>query len=388
VAAWAAAAYDLRLVTRRACVCAAAVLLAAAAGCKEKSKGGAGAQSVAAIEGMSAMPASIDAVLGADVPALARSELVERAVTRMFLGDPGLKKAIDQLFAGCGFRPERDLRTVLVGMDVDGAAVAGVERTLLVASGKLAEGTIAACVSKHMGEMGGALVETQVAGRTHYHADAPTGRQDVWFAFGSKDTVVVSSTAELLAEALGKTPRLADAPAMAALIERARRPAAALWAAGTLPPEVGKGLASASGGTLAPPREIFGSLVVEEGLNAEIGVELASPEEANSAVSLAKRQLELLAQVAQKWKLGQLVARVEASAAEKTLLLRLRLPDAELTQVLAPIDTPGPGQQTTAPLEDTVDPARERAGGKGAGDGERDAAPGGQAPVPEQGQAD
>lgn len=378
MAGWAAAASDARLV-RRACACAAAVLLAAASGCKEKSKGGAGAESVAAIDGMSAMPASIDAVLGADVPALAHSDLIDRAVTRMFLGDPGLKKAIDQLFAGCGFRPERDLRTVLVGMDVDGAAAAGGERTLLVATGKLAEGPIAACVSKHLGAMGGgALVETQVAGRTHYHADAPTGRQDVWFAFGSADTVVVSSTAELLAEALGKTPRLADTPAMAALIERARRPGAALWAAGTLPPEVARGLASASGGTLEPPRAIFGSLGVERGLSAEIGVELASPEQANSAVALAKRQLELLAQVAQKWKLGQLVARVAVSAAEKTLLLRLEVPEAELSQVLAPIDTPGAGQQTTAPLEQN----------QGAGDGERDAAPGGQAPVPEQGQAD
>ncbi len=369
--------------------CAAAVLVAAAAGCKGRSKKtGSGGEAVASIEGMSAMPASIDAVLGADVPALARSELIDRAVTRMFLGDPGLKKSIDQLFAGCGFRPEKDLRTVLVGMDVDGAAVAGVERTMLVASGRLAEGKLATCVGRHMGQMGGALVETQVAGRTHYQADAPTGRQDVWFAFGSESTVVVSSTAELLTEALGKTPRLADDKTMAALIDRARRPDAALWAAGKLPAEIAKGLAGASGGSVKPPSAIFADLAVDKGLRAEVGIELASPEEANSAVSLAKRQLALLAQVAQKWRLGQLVARIEVSAAERMLLLRLALSDVELSQVLAPIDTPGAGQQTTAPLEDTVDPARARAGGKGAGDGERDAAPGGQAPVPEQRKTD
>lgn len=368
---------------------AAAVLVAAAAGCKERSKErSSGAEAVASIEGMSALPGSIDAVLGADVPALARSELIDRAVTRMFLGDPGLKKEIDKLFAGCGFRPESDVRTVLIGMDIDGAAVAGAERTLLVASGRLAEGKIATCVGRHMGQIGGALIETQVAGRTHYQADAPTGRQDVWFAFGSQDTVVVSSTAELLTEALGETPRLAADERMAALIDRARRPGVALWAAGKLPPEVAKGLASASGGAVKPPSSIFGDLAVDKGLTAEVGVELASPEEASSAVSLAKRQLGFLAQVAQKWRLGQLVARIEVSAAGPTLLLRLALSDAELSQVLAPIDRPGTGQQTTAPLEDTVDPAGENAGGKGAGDGERDAAPGGQAPVPEQGKAD
>jgi hypothetical protein len=95
-------------------------------------------------------------------------------------------------------------------------------------------------------------------------------------------------------------------------------------------------------------------------------------------VSLAKRQLSLLAQVAQKWRLGQLVARIQVSAAERTLLMQLALSDAELSQVLAPIDTPGARQQTAAPLEQN----------EGAGDGERDAAPGGQAPVPEQGKAD
>jgi len=353
--------------------------VAAAAGCKERSKDGSGAQAVASIEGMSAMPASIDAVLGADVPTLARSELIERAVTRMYLGDPGLKKQIDQLFAGCGFHPEKDLRTVLIGMDVDGATVAGAERTLLVASGRLSEGKIAACVGRHMGAMGGgALVETEVAGRTHYHADAPTGRQDVWFAFGNQDTVVVSSTAELLVEALGKTPRLAEVETMASLIDRARRPEAALWAAGKLPPEVAKGLTSASGGTVKPPTAIFGSVAVDKGLGAEVGLELASPDEAKSAVSLAKRQLAFLAQVAQKWRLGQLVARIQVSAAERTLMFRLALSDAELSQVLAPIDTPGAGEQTTAPQEQN----------EGAGDGERDAAPGGKAPVPEQGKAD
>jgi hypothetical protein len=358
---------------------AAVVLLAAAAGCKEKSKKSEhGAEAVADIEGMSALPASIDALLGADVPALAHSELVDRAVTRMFLGDPGLKKEIEQLFAGCGFRPEKDIRTVLVGMDVDGAAVAGTERTLLVASGEFAEGKIASCVSKHMGQMGGALVETAVGGRTHYHADAPTGRQDVWFAFGSQSTVVVSSTPELLAEALGKTPRLADDKPMAALIERARKPGVALWAAGKLPPEVGKGLASASGGQVEPPTAIFGNLSVEKGLSSEIGVEMASPQAASTAVSVAKRQLALLAQVAQKWHLGALVARIQVRAAERTVLLQIALSEADLVQVLAPIDTPGPGQQSTAPLEQN----------QGAGDGERDAAPGGQTPVPEQGKAD
>ena len=355
-----------------------AIALSAVSGCKEKSKGERkAAEVVAAIEGISALPASIDAVLGADVPTLAKSELVDHAIQRMYLADPGLRKALDQLFEGCGFEPGRDLRTVLVGMDVDGAAIAGAERTLLVASGKLSEGSVASCVTRHLTSIGGALVQKPVGGRTHYHADSPAGQQDVWFAFGSKDTVVVSSTAELLADALGKGPRLVSDEAFAALVERARRPGAAIWAAGLLPPEIAKGLATATGGAIEAPRAIFGHLAADTGLALEIGVELASAEEANSSVLLAKQQLAVIAQIAQKWKLGQLVAKIEVKAAGPTLFLNLALDDAELATVLAPIDTTRPGEQTTAPQE-----------AQGASDGEGDAAPGGKTPVPEQGQAD
>ena len=356
---------------------AAALLVSAGGGCKRSSQdeasGGGGGTSPASIEGISAVPASVDVVLGAEVPALARSALVQRAVSRMLLSDPGLSREVDQLFDGCGFRPERDLRTVLLAMK-SGAE----DRALLVASGTLAEGSIATCVGRHMAQAGGRLVQSTVDGRTHYHADAPPDRLDVWFAFGSDDTVVVSSSSQLLVEALGDGPRLVDDPELAGLLERARRPRPALWAAGRVSPEVGAGLKAASGGTVGPPRAMFAHVAFEGGLQAELGVVLASAEEATSAVSLAKSQLAVLAQVAQKWKLGRAVGRVQAEAEGSTLHLRLALDAAELEAALGPIDSETPHEQTTAPLEQN----------QGVPDGQGDTAPGGQAPVPEQGQAD
>jgi hypothetical protein len=358
-------------------VLAAAVLLllSAGGGCKRKSDEGGdrAAAAVAAVEGISAIPASADVILGADVPALARSPLVERAFSRMLLADPGLSREVDQLFEGCGFRPERDLKTVLIAMDT-----AGEDRTVLVASGELREGAIVSCVGRHMAALGGKLVQTSVDGRPHYHADAPPDRLDVWFAFGSSDTAVVSSSPEFLAEALGDGPRLANDAELAALIERARRETPAVWAAGRVSPEVGEELQRASGGQLRPPRAVFGHLSLDSGLEADLGVVLASPDEAKSAVSLTGSQLAILAQVAQKWRLGAVVGAIRPEAEGDTIHLRLRLDAAALAAAIAPIDSQGPAEQTTAPLEPN----------EGVPDGKGDAAAGGEAPVPEQGPAD
>jgi hypothetical protein len=124
---------------------------------------------------------------------------------------------------------------------------------------------------------------------------------------------------------------------------------------------------------------MFGHLAAETGLTAELGVDLASPDEANSAVSLAKGQLRILTQVAQRWKLGRAVAKVSAEASGATLYVRLALTDDELRQALAPIDTDAGADQNPAPPEE---PQGVLPHGQG------DASPGGQAPLRKQGQAD
>ena len=333
---------------------------------------------VAAVEGMNAVPATTDIVFGAEVAPLARSALVQRAINRMMAGDPGLQAELDKLFNGCGFDPARDLSSVLIAMDSPPAGGAG-DRALLVATGRIAENKLAACVGRHMSELGGQLVQKAVAGRIHYHADAPQGRTDTWFAFGSAETVVVSSSPEFLAESLADGPRLASDSQMASLVHRAKVQGAALWAAGRIPADVGKGLAAATGGGVAAPRAAFGHFAAETGLSAELGVELASPQEAKAALSLAKSQLRIMAQVAQKWKLGRAVAKVSMETVDSTLYMRVTLTDEELRQVLAPIDTDAGPDQNPAP------PERDQ-GAENNGQG--DASPGGQAPLRKQGQAD
>ena len=201
-----------------------------------------------------------------------------------------------------------------------------------------------------MSALGGKLVQGPLGGRTEYHADAPPGRTDVWFAFGSKDVVVVSSSAAFLSEALGKGARLSDDPELAALVARARTDGASLWAAGKVAPDVGKGLQAATGGKVGPPTAMFGHLTLGSGLEGELGVVLGSADDANKSVSLAKSQLAIVSQLAQKWDLGRLVAKIAVTAKDDTLLLDLTLDERDLRAALAPIDSGTGADQTTSPL--------------------------------------
>lgn len=355
-----------RWIAAAALTCAVAVVFSAAGCHSKKSKQKQIAEKVAAVEGMAAIPASADVVAGADVAALARSPLVERAVGQMLASDPGLSTELDKLFSGCGINPARDVRSVLVAMDTAGGATSN--RALLVASGTLSENQIASCVGRRMSALGGKLVQQPLNGRTEYHADAPPGRTDVWFAFGSKDVVVVSSSEDFLTEALGKGARLSDVPELAALVDRARTEGAALWAAGKVAPEVGKGLQSATGGSVGPPAAMFGHVTLTAGLEAQLGVVVSSPDEANKAVLLAKQQLAIVSQLAQKWDLGRLVAKIRVSAKDDTLLLDLALDEQDLRAALAPIDSAPDADQTTTPLTSPKSPGNTGKSKSGAPD--------------------
>lgn len=352
----------------------AAALLVSPAGCKRNQKSK--QDSPAHIEGLAAVPASIDVVIGIDVERLSKSELARRAITRMFMADPGLEKELDELLGGCQIAPAEDVRSIVLAVDTDGAQ--GLDR-MLVASGELSESAISACVGKHLGEIGGRLSQTMVDGRPHYFADAPPGRVDVWFAFGSKETVVVASSAELLADAMGTSERIADRDQMAALIERSRTDAAAIWAAGRVTQDIGQGLAEASGGRLDPPQAMFATAELEEGLRVRLGVVMASGDQAKDSVSMAKTQLGVLAQLAQKHRLGDLVRAIEVSSEGQTLEMALAVSKKQLATLIGPIDTEPPDDQTTAPSDETEQGVDSH--------GQGDAAAGSETPVPEQGQA-
>ncbi len=326
----------------------AALLLAAAAGCKKptsEAKPGTSKPTEAPIE-LGSVPASATVVIGANVAALARSRLVTRAADKMFERDPALEKRLARLRSDCAFDPAKDLDRVVIGLG------AGPDDVVLIASGQFDKDKVGDCLNRALGEGGGNLTVKSTGPHTIYRAD--TGTHVVWIAVGSNGTLALSRSEAFLGEALGSGPKVTESATMKPVLARANRQAP-LWAAGLVPERVGKGLVQATGGKVAaPPRAAYGELDPDDGISAKLGVVMADNMDAKTAASKAVLELALGAMVAQRLGLGPIVAKIQAQAEGPVLAMSLDLTVDELNQLLQAWPGGAPPEPASAAAADAT----------------------------------
>lgn len=314
-----------------------AAALAAAPACKSRSSADG---SAAAVTGLGAVPADAEAVISFDVRRLAGSQLVERSVALLLQRDAELAARWERLAAACHLDVEKQVERVLLALAP--ATKDTGQRVLMVVTGDLPEATLATCVQTAVGSGGGQLV----SGKTLYQVTE--GPRVIWFGYGRPDTVVLGSSRPWVEAALGKGPKLATDGALKPLLARADQ-AAPIWAAGR-PGPVGEGLIRVTQGRMKKgPQALFVSVDPTTGLRVEIGVELATEDDAKVLEELAKIQLPTLAMAAQAFSLGPLVAKVTAAREGATVKLRLSLGMEEVNQLLVAIDRTARDPQDSAP---------------------------------------
>ncbi|ACY18008.1 hypothetical protein [Haliangium ochraceum] len=334
-----------RATSRLAAGCALAALVCVAASCKDKAAPEPEpTPEPIEVRGLAAVPASARVVVGVNVPAVAESWLVRRALGQMFARDPGLSARFEQLSAACNFDPAADLRSLLLGLgggDDEGQA-------LLVATGEFAAAEITTCVHSALSEDGGALSQSEVEGRVFYRASARGDREDsVWFTFGDPETLVVATSSEWLSEAVGSSEGVADSEPLSTWIESADTEAG-LWAAGIITPQVGSDLVELMAGALSKPlRGMYGHARVEDGLALSLSAIAASDSDAAALAETARTQLGIGALAIQRYGLGPILAKLRVEADGSSVHLRFALTEEELKDLLSRIDT------TTSPAQDT-----------------------------------
>ncbi|HTM23087.1 MAG TPA: hypothetical protein VL172_21350 [Kofleriaceae bacterium] len=331
----------------RAAVLLACTALALAPACGKK-RTEKGAPALPALDGLAAVPASATVVIGIDVPALAGSELVRRAVQAMFERDPELRRRLDRLTAACQIDPARDLRTLTIGMGAE------PEQVVLVAAGNFEEAALSTCLNRYMAESGGSLTTVTVGDRVFYLTHGTDG--DVYLTMGGAGTLALSPSRAWLEEAVGGGPKASTHPVLADAIGRIRD-GRTLWAAGMVPEKVGKGMIDATHGQIEErPRVFFGDLRLDDGVQARLGAIMASPEDAKTLETKAVFELALGSLVAQEWGLGPLIARTRAHADGQILEIELGLTPVEVNEVLtalgtAAVDTGPAPDKNAAPLD-------------------------------------
>jgi hypothetical protein len=340
----------------------------------------------AAIAGLAAVPAQARVVIGFDVKRLGGVPLVSRAVQQMLGRDPALRARLEALVTSCRLVPARDLHQVLLALGADSS------QSLMVVRGHLSESQLVSCVTSTLAQSGGSVTRKRASGRTLYRATS-SGLEggDVWFAFGDRDTLVVSVGEDWLGEALSGRTAVTSSARMRPLIDRAGvgHP---LWAAALVDPQVGQGLVATTGGAISQPPQAFFAHVdfptgppeaprpappapagpgsgapapgakaddQRPGLVAELGVVMSAADQASKLVAFARPQLETLSLVAQRHGAGRYVRKIAMESRESTAYLRLSLSRGELHELLSRV---GQGGLPAKPESNTdIDTARQGA---------------------------
>ncbi|MGE5185611.1 MAG: hypothetical protein ACM31C_26300 [Acidobacteriota bacterium] len=333
-----------------------AVVLAAAlafGGCRKNSSGPS-----PEVSGLAAVPASAEVVLAVDVPRVMGSPLVERAVDALLARDPDLAARWQKLHDSCKLDLDQIKHVVLaIGpsrpaegatpRDSSPAPPPGTGPVLAVATGKLSETDFARCVRDMVGQGGGSLTAKDVAGRTLY--EAKDGKRTMYFAFGKPDTVVLGSNEAFVTEALGAGKKALDNPELKHWIELADQNAP-MWGAGRVDERVRQGLVRVTNGQLkAGPTAIVMSADTTKGAKLDVGLVMATPEDAKTLESFANTQKGLLGYAAQVKRLGTLVDKLAISATGDLVRFRIDVGVDELNQLLSTLDGKGSAAQDSSP---------------------------------------
>lgn len=296
------------------------------------------------LAGLQAVPDSATVVVGVEVAAVASSALVSRAAEQLLLRDGELAERWQRVQDECKLDFVASVRSLIIAL---GAKVDGVAPVLLVASGKLSETELAACVRSLVGKGGGTLTAKTVEGRSLYLARE--GDRSVWFGFGGPSTVVLGSSEAIVVEALGAGKKVTESAALREALSLADRKAP-IWAVGLVEPAIGDQLLRAANGQLAAgPRGYVLAADPTKGLRASLIALMADAKDAKSLESLAKQQLALLAVAAQAKGLGRLVGKITARAEAAHVGLSLSLDPAEINQLLKAVDSAAPEPQDAPP---------------------------------------
>lgn len=317
--------------------------LALAWGCGKKHGGGPAAE----VAGLSAVPVSTEVVISADVAKVSDSPLVDRAVDQLMVRDPDLADRWQKLHDSCKLDVNR-ISHVLLAIGPRGSQNGvGTGPVLMVATGKLTEAELVACVRGMVGSGGGDVTAKTVAGHTLYQAR--DGSRIMFFSFGRADTVLLSSNEAFITEALSpgtKATANAELRSWIALADQK----APVWAAGRADPTLRDRLVKVTGGALtAGPQAITLSFDPTSGAKVDLGAIMSSALDAKALESFTKSQIALLGMAAQKLSVGTLVDKIAVTASGTVVHVRVNLSLDEVNQLVSALDGRGSAAQDSPP---------------------------------------
>jgi hypothetical protein len=317
--------------------------LVVAAGCSKKGSGNPAPE----VTGLATVPASAEAIVGADVPKLIASPVLERAAEQLLLRDASLAENWSIVQDACKIDPNKQLKRLMFAIGPHNKPQPGTGPVILVAVGAIPETSLEECVGKIVGKGKGSVTGKSSDGRTLYFAK--DGNRTMYFAYGRPDTVVLGSNEPFVVEALGTGKKAPDNPALAkwlALVDQN----APLWAVGTVDPMLRDGLVKFTEGKVAHgPVAYYATASFTDGIALELAAVMPSPEDAKQLESYANGELPLWIAAAQLKSLGTFVNKFKIVVENEVVHFRLALTTEDLNVLLSALDDGGKAAQDVPP---------------------------------------
>jgi hypothetical protein len=300
------------------------------------------------LTGLAAVPATAEAVLGADVAKLAGSPVIDRAVDQLLRRNPVLSERWQHLKEDCKIDLVTQIKRVMLAIGPHAGPEPGTGPVLMVVVGSIPEVTLKDCVAKLVGGGGGTVTGKAVFGRTLYLAK--DGNRAMYFAYGRPDTIVLGSNEAFVTEALGTGKKAPDNPDLTKWLALVNQNSS-LWAVGRTDARVREGLVQLTDGKLRGGPIAYTAMAdLSDGANLQLGVVMNTPEDAKSLESNVKSELGLLVAAAQWKSLGSVVGKLEVTVEGNLVRFRAPLTVDDLNQLLSALDG------GTSPAQDSAPP--------------------------------
>jgi hypothetical protein len=299
------------------------------------------------LTGLAAVPATAEAVVGAEIGKLAGSPVIERIVDQLLLRDQVLAERWGHVKDDCKIDVVKQVKRVLLAIGPHAGPSPGTGPVIMVVVGAIPEADFKDCVAKLVGGGNGAVTGKLVYDRTLYLAK--DGNRTVYFAYGRPDTIILSATEAYVTEALGTGKKASDNPDLVkwlALVDQN----ASLWAVGRIDARLRDGLVQLTKGKLTGgPVALALQADLSDGANLRLAAVMPSPADAKALESYAKGELALFTAAAQWKSLGSVVGKVTATAENEIVRFRAPLGNEDLNQLLSALDGGSMPAQDSAP---------------------------------------
>jgi hypothetical protein len=309
------------------------------------------------ITGLAAVPATAEAVLGADVTKLAGTPLIDRVVDQLLLRSPVLSERWQHLKADCKLDLVKQVKRVMLAIGPHAGPAPGTGPVLMIVVGSIPEAELKECVGKLVGTGSGSVTGKVASGHTLYLAK--DGNRTMYFAYGRPDTIVLGSDEAYVTEALGTGKKATDNPELAGWLRLVNQNSS-LWAVGRVDARLRDGLVRLTDGKLKEgPVAVLATADLTAGATLDLGAVMTKPDDAKSLESYVKGELALLTAAAQWKSLGPVVGKVTVAVDSGVVHVRAPLAVEDLNLLLSALDgakppaqdsappTPGPGSGTT-----------------------------------------